>query len=248
MKSGLKIYILTLLLTLTWVCGVTGTFAQDEKGPERLDADRVQSAMDGLLAGDRYYYDPGILDDPPWLVKLKDWFNSFQNSMGGGALQNLSFGDPLVISIIVAIAVIMLILFVVIRRLSAGRGLAMNAAGDGEFGELDAFEAWGDLDSGKARDLASQGQFTEACSVLFRSALKGLGKSGWIRYRQSGASRHYLRQLRKSAELYPLYRDLLGRFEVAFYRKDVADENDWTFMLGVYENLAKSATRPVRGN
>jgi len=222
-------------------------FAQDGKVARGLDAERVRTSLDELIATDRYTYDPGILDDPPWLAKIKEWWKNFSNRSGIGILDGLTLGSPLVISIIVGIVVFVMFIFVLIRRMGAGRRLGFANSNTDEINGLDAFEAWGDLDSGTARDLASQGRFKEACSVLFRSALKGLGKSGWIKYRTSGGSRQYLRQLRRSEELYPLYRDLLGRFEVAYYRKDIADETDWTFMLGIYENLAKSATtfRPV---
>ena len=230
-----------VFFAISLLCGFR-VFAQDGKAARGLDSERVRTSLDELIATDKYNYDPGILDDPPWLVKLKEWLKNFSNRSGFGILNGLNMGSPIVISIIVGIAVFIMFIFVLIRRMGAGRkrGFA-NSNADGIDG-LDAFEAWGDLDSGTARKLASQGRFKEACSVLFKSALKGLGKSGWIKYRTSGGSRQYLRQLRRSEELYPLYRDLLGRFEVAYYRKDIADETDWTFMLGIYETLAKSAT------
>jgi hypothetical protein len=77
--------------------------------------------------------------------------------------------------------------------------------------------------------------------VLLRTTLKGLDSVGWIRYRDSAGSRLYLRQLRRSAELYPLFRDFLGRFEVAYYRKQTPDEDDWTFMYDKYRDLARVA-------
>jgi hypothetical protein len=139
------------------------------------------------------------------------------------------------------VLLILILAFLVMRLTGFGRkgksGFIIAGTGNGD----PALGAWSEGNIRKAMEYAASGLYRNAISVLFRSALQGLDESGWIRYRKSGASRAYLRQLRKSENLYPLFRDMLYRFEIAYYKNDETFAEDWNQLLGIYQNLAKTA-------
>jgi hypothetical protein len=208
-----------------------------------FNAQDVESVVSRLASGDEYKYDESTLDDPPWLLRLKEWWRNFRQRMGSGPMNNLDFEGMTTVSFIIVAVVVVLIFGVFLYRMLERRyGSSIAGSGEGSDGEFGNIGAWGDTGVSKATEIAATGMFRDAISVLFKSALRGLSNVGWINYRSSGGSRIYLRQLRRSAEIYPIYRDFLSRFEVAFYRKDSADEQDWSYMYETYGNLARTAS------
>ncbi len=238
-----KIIILVLALSLVSVIFAGSAVAQDENNTASggITESSIENTLARLNADGTYSYDEMSLDDHPWVQRIREWWRNLHSRLATGPITGLDSEGAIVISVILIVTVIALILIVFLVRF--GRRYSGSETGliEGFNGEPMGMGSWGEVDAGKARELAASGMFRDAISLLFRSALKGLSNLGWIRYRSSGASRSYLRQLRRSTDLYPLFREFLGRFEVAYYRKERTDKDDWTFLIGVYENLARVA-------
>jgi len=234
--------VLPLLLALFLSLAAAAVAAAGDDAPESypLTKQGVEDALADLTSGDRYKYDESVLDDPAWLLRLREWFDGLIRRLIGGPSPAVGIGGFRMISTIIIAALLTLMGVLLLMRIGWSPARQGAGADSGVF-DVNGLGSWSDADVRKATELASAGLFREAVSTLFRSALKGLGDLGWIRYRSSGGSRSYLRQLRRSADIYPLFRDLLGRFEVAYYRKVTPDEDDWSFMFGAYENLARAA-------
>ncbi|MCX6646046.1 MAG: hypothetical protein NTY09_06785 [bacterium] len=205
----------------------------------------VDDAISSIITGDgadKYTYKEGSLEEAQWVTFLRNWLSSLQNRLhSSGSTPILPF---IPIEFWYSIGLVLLVIgigFLVMRFLGIGffRKRLIAAAGtiNGEF----LPGTWGEEGAKKAMEYASEGKYRHAISVLFRSTLQGLDDSGWIRYRKSGASRRYLLQLRKSDEIYPLFRDMLGRFEIAYYKNDEAYPDDWSFLYNKYHDLAKIA-------
>lgn len=205
----------------------------------------VENTLSGILAedgGGRYSYREGSLEDPPWVTAFRNWLKRVQdrwNSSGGPAGDSIRlFNIWIAVSFVVLVLVVLYFIARILGFKFVGKQDPVKIAienGDVLIG------TWGEEGARKAIEFASAGKFRDAISLLFRSSLRGLDHSGWIRYRKSGGSRHYLRQLRVSESLYPLFREMLGRFEIAFYKNDQTYEDDWTFLYDKYQDLARTA-------
>jgi hypothetical protein len=227
--------------TSTPESGVTSINPEPESASSGVTADRVHDSLERLTQGDKYDYSEGSLDDPPWVLAFKDWLRNLMSRWQSSPMTSAAQGEWTRFAIILSCAILLVGAAIFLLQLM-GRGFgtsrsAITAAGINNIPE----RTWGEEVSKYALELASGGKFRDAVSVLFKSTLKSLDNMGWIKYRQSVGSRGYLRQLRKSAELYPLFRDLLGRFEVAYYAKEQANEDDWNFIYGKYRSLAETA-------
>jgi len=222
----------------------TPALAQDggNAGSSRLDERSVQEAMAHLTEGDRYTYDETTLEEPIWLLRIKEWFKNLRERWDRSPGSIVSELDPVDILLILSVVVVVIVLLILLPRIIEWgvRGSREGASG-GAGGMEGLAGVWGEAEARRALELASGGMLREAVSVLLRTTLKGLDSVGWIRYRDSAGSRSYLRQLRRSADLYPLFRDFLGRFEVAYYRKETPDQDDWAFMYEKYRDLARVA-------
>ncbi len=204
----------------------------------------VDAAIARLSAEQEYQYDERALDDPVWLTALRRWFRSLLERWGESPVSDAESRGFAVLGIILAAALIILMLFLYVPRVLCWTGPeSKNLFGEGLAGEGEGAGMWGETGVGRAVDLAASGMLREAVSLLFRSTLRGLDNMGWIRYRKSAASRLYLRQLRRSEDLYPLFRDLLRRFELAYYSKDTPDQDDWMFLYSKYRDLAAAAVK-----
>lgn len=225
--------------------GKTETSSDTEYG---FNAQDVESTIAELNSDGTYTYDETALDDPPWLLRIKEWWRNFlqrflYNPPDDPENANMRTFSYLLIGAIILLFFI-LFLYKLLGKSYTGVGEGSAAGVNGEF---DIPGSWGDTGATKASELAASGQFREAISVLFKSALRGLSNVGWINYRSSDGSRMYLRQLRRSADLYPVYRDFLGFFEVAYYRKGNPTDGDWRYLFESYGNLARIAsTNPPR--
>ena len=243
--SMVRRYTIELLVLLALGAAVFPSVAQsqetDDSAGTGITAERVDSALDGLLAGGDYNYDEQTLDEPQWLISLRQWMDDLGQRWGGSPISFMKGGGISLFGyLLILILALLVLVFVLMRLLGGPSRLAIDGLGV-ERG-ADIAGTWSDSGAQKAVELASLGNFREAASMLFKSSLRGLDSLGWIRYRTSSASRQYLRQLRRSAELYPVFRDLLGRFEVAYYRKSMPDHTDWSYMYERYHSLVEVAT------
>lgn len=206
-----------------------------------ITAESVEESLQTLTADGEYEYEEDRLDEPEWLLALQEWLNDLGQRWRGGPVSFLNRGGFAMFGLILVIVLALLVLLFILIRLF-GRSYESGIGGRRFEGEMEITGKWGESGAEKATELASTGNYREAVSVLFRATLAGLDSLGWIRYRKSNASRQYLRQLRRSAELYPVFRDLLWKFEVAYYRKDTPDSEDWSFMYDRYKSLVEVAT------
>ena len=76
-----------------------------------------------------------------------------------------------------------------------------------------------------ARDLASQGAWAEAQSLLYAGAVHALDEKGRLRFAERKTAREYGREL--PAELRSAWRRLLEDFEPVAYGDRTADEQSW---------------------
>lgn len=230
----LRISILSVFGALLLWGIVETSFAENEVSRESID-----SALRASIESGDYIYAEEDMSDPEWLLKLQDWFRKMDeaigttSALGMGLVQAIGF--IVLIIIVIAMAMIVAQRWSIDSRIRAEKTELENLAGDELLGK------WGGNSFEKAQELAKSGKFRDAISYLLMSLLFGLDKSGWIRFRKGGPSRFYLRQLRRSESLYPLFRDFLWKFELAYYREDVTYSDDWDYLKGIYENIAVSS-------
>jgi hypothetical protein len=238
--NRIAVLLTALFLTSAWSMALGAVDGDSENGPGKVDRERVEEAVASIASTGEYAYKEATFEDPVWLRKVWDWIRRLNERWESSPLNSprtpFSFiGIALLLLLVVGAAGLLL------TRVMGADGSGLRASGDGEVREAGAAGVWERAEVDRAAELASAERFREAVSALFGSLLRGLDSSGWIKYRHGRPSRAYLRQLRRSAELYPHFRDFLARFEIAYYRKGEPDSEDWQFLRGVYGNLARVA-------
>lgn len=220
--------------------------AQEDKADSaslsKITRETVSQALAGLTADGAYEFGRDEAEDPSWLLYIKNWMkridDMWTNSpMAGGQVATFSAIGALLVIILVISA-----LALVMTRIFGGERRRFLLAGKGK--NVEDPSLLGDWVAGgaqKALEYASGGKIKEATSILFRTLLQGLDNAGWIRFRKGRGSRAYLRQLRRSEQLYPLFRDFLWRFELAYYRKGTPGTDDWEILYGCYQDLFNTA-------
>jgi hypothetical protein len=195
--------------------------------------------MADLTKDKAFQYTEGSLDEPVWLMwlrsKIAQWLQRWRMSAPSPMFEDV--GRTVAYSVTV-LAIVLAVVWLVIRLVGNPKGLFKKKTANGSAAGQEG--GWFDAGIAEATRLASSGNFKEALSMLFRALLKGLDRTGWISYQKGRASRAYLRQLRRSDMLYPLFRDFLWRFELAFYREVTPREDDWEYLYVVYGRLAKT--------
>lgn len=205
----------------------------------RIDRPTIDSALQTLTESGDYVYEESDLREPEWLLNLRDWLHRFDERLRS-PLARSGIAISAVIGTLLTL-IILTAVFIAIWNQSKNLIRWKNRNDVNGDVKLETLGAWGKNLSG-VYTMAGAGHFRDAISGLFISLLTGLDDSGWIRFRRGGPSRMYLRQLRRSDELYPLFRDFLWKFELSYYRGDIPDENDWNSMMGIYENIARHAS------
>jgi hypothetical protein len=232
------------VLTILWLLLCIGAGAQDSGNGTSSETPSVtrtdiSSAMADLTKDKTFHYTEGSLDEPIWLMwlrsKIAQWWQRWKMSAPGPMSENV--GRTVAYSVTV-LAILLAVGWLVVRLVAGPKGLFKRKTSNGAVGDQEG--GWFDTGIAEATKLASSGNFKEALSALFRALLKGLDKTGWISYQKGRASRAYLRHLRRSDLLYPLFRDFLWRFELAFYREVTPREDDWEYLYDVYGRLAKT--------
>ena len=240
-RRCVKILILTAVIAIAISAGPVWSQDDMESVSTGITAEKIENSLEELTADGEYVYEESTLDEPEWLLAFQEWFGNLGRQWGGSPLNLLNRGGFQLFGMVLVLILAMLVLVFILMRLF-GRSYGPGSEGMAFEKGMESMGAWGDAGVNKARELASTGNYREAVSVLFRASLNGLDNLGWIKYRTSSASRQYLRQMRRSAELYPVFRDFLQRFEVAYYRKDAPDSDDWSFLYDQYHSLAEVAT------
>jgi len=234
--------IISPVLFLLLVTNVSGLHAQasGEEFTSPVEPATISRIMTELTSSGEYMYVKEDYEDPQWLqwfrTRIREFFEGWRPD------NEASSGIGIITFVIIMLLAVGIMAGAFLFERAIGGRRRYGAENNG--GSIPDYEnpgGWGEDAARMATDLASSGRLRDAISVLFKSSLRGLDNSGWIRYRQSTASRAYLRQLRRSDTLYPIFRDLLSRFEVAFYRNDVTDEGDWEYLLNKYRNLSQTA-------
>jgi hypothetical protein len=236
-----KILVVAAIIVAAMSAGAV--WSQDAEEPESsgITEARIENALQELTADGEYDYEESSLDEPQWLLAMQEWFGGLMSRWGESPANRIIRTRFQMFGIVLVLLLAILVLVFILMRLF-GRSYGPRGEGGAFDKGMEAMGAWGDGSAKKASELASMGNYRDAVSVLFRSSLIGLDNLGWIKYRTSSASRFYLRQLRRSAELYPVFRDFLQRFEVAYYRKETPDSDDWTFLFDQYHSLVEVAT------
>ncbi|MFH1675459.1 MAG: hypothetical protein ABIC40_00440 [bacterium] len=244
MNRALAEFLFPFLFAVFFLSIAPLAFTQDENTGEavhRIDRPAVVNALAEVSQGDEYIYEDSSLDDPAWLIFLRDWLRSMSerwsdSPIAAGMGSMVFLMSMLVFTSLVVIGIIVLSHTTIFHP---NRNLLLKSPESPD----DFFFAdnWIDAGLNRAEELISSGKNREAISILFNAVLVGLDRTGWIRFHKSVPSRTYLRQLRRSAEIYPLFRDLLWRFEVAYYGKDNPENSDWEYVRGKYSSLAKTA-------
>ncbi len=238
------------LVALIVLALISSVALADEKtasaAPAGLDREAVEDTLSGLLATGMYDYDESDLENPTWMVWFRDRIRRLDEMWENSPLPRAGAGVYSVFGVVLAAVFLGSALAMLLSRIFGGGRprLGIQVAGEGG-NEQGVFAGWSEGGARDALDLASAGKLREASSILFGSLLGSLNDSGWIRYRKGRPSRAYLRQLRRSDLLYPLFRDFLWRFELAYYRKGEPSGDDWEFLYDSYRNLANT-TRKVR--
>jgi hypothetical protein len=238
----LVLHILLLMLLAICLPGILP--GQDELSSGQsisITRESIKSALGELTQGDQYRYPESSLYDPPWVQVMNSWIRMIRErwSVRSGFEGSREASTAVALSIAalgVVLFLVWLITMIAMRRMEKASG-ASGTAGEAEAGT----GTWGEFGLNAAIDAARAGNLREAVSRLFRSLLRGLDGSGWINYQKGKASRVYLRQLRRSDELYPLFRDFLWRFELAYYRERTPGEDDWRFLYDTFNRMARAA-------
>jgi hypothetical protein len=244
--ARVRITVLFLTATASLMLAAPGRLpAQDEPGAPRtsITEEQVNDTVDALVGEGDYKYNIDEVEDPTWLVWLTEmlrklderWQNSPLNSHG----RMSAFG---ILGLFLVVLIVITSIGMVFSRVFGASGRRRISTGETETGfDWVSPDGWSDAGSRKAAELAASGRLREASSLLFRALLHGLDSSGWIRFHKGRASRAYLRQLRRSDQLYPLFRDFLWCFEQAFYRKQEPSGEDWEFLHSSYQSLSNTA-------
>jgi hypothetical protein len=228
------------LLLLAWIA--PASFAQSESTSATepaIDRVAISTVMSDLTQGDTYKYPDTALEDSLIVQWIRAWLHRLNSPMqAGGFTVTARWVLMSVFLSLLVIALIVVLTLVIVRMVRMQSGIRMGLAG--ELGGMEGIPLgeWGELGGAKATELAGAGNLKAAISLLFQALLKGLDKTGWVRYQRGVASRTYLRQLRKSDQLYPLFRDFLWRFELAYYRELVPSQDDWHFLYTTYGKVA----------
>jgi hypothetical protein len=241
MNGAVRIILAIAVFTLCFAFAAAVISAEgDNSAPQKnsIDRTKIDDAMAELTSGEKYKYPETALEESALTQWIKGWLQKLNMPMHAGGI-TLTPGLLVVslllsLAVIVAIFVIVIIVIRVVRYQNRGKAGKKGEAGvtNGAMGE------WGDLGVSKALEMASTGNFKGAISVLFQAMLRGLDMTGWVSYRRGVASRTYLRQLRKSDQLYPLFRDFLWRFELAYYREAVPSQDDWQYLYTTFGKVA----------
>lgn len=233
-----------LLFSVLFLLTALPAFSQDAATGEtvhRIDRQAVANALDEVSKGDEYVYDDRTLDDPAWLIALRDWLRNlserWSNSPFSGGMGSLTLLLSMLVFTSLAVIGIIVLSHTTIFHPNRNPLLKSPASSD----EFFLADNWTDAGLNRAEEFMAKGKNREAISILFNAILVGLDRTGWIRFHKSVPSRTYLRQLRRSAEIYPLFRDLLWRFEIAYYGKDNPESADWEYVRGKFSDLAKTA-------
>jgi hypothetical protein len=229
------------LMLAVLASGLSAAGEVSSRGWSTIDRPAISRAMSELTQGKQYKYTESALEDPVWVRWFRNWYQRLVERWSQGpGLAGVGSGTVILISI-AAVSVIFLIAFLVIGFLNRRVDFGMRIPGElaGLDGHLTG--AWGEAGVAGALQTAASGNLREGISMLFRSLLRGLDNSGWISYQKGKASRAYLRQIRRSDTLYPLFRDFLLRFELAYYRELAPSQEDWHFLYDTYGRVAKLA-------
>lgn len=245
MNLRFRTYLILIFLFLLQILTVAAYALSEEDATESgVRKTTVDETIGTILAeegAEKYSYREGSLEEAQWMTVIRNWLRSMQSRFkSGGApiFPAISFGVLISIGIVLGLLILG---FFAMRFLGIGFfGKPTQVLLGTENGDF-LPGTWGEEGARKAMELASTGMYRNAISVLFKSTLQGLDESGWIRYRKSGGSRRYLLQLRRSEDMYPLFRDMLRRFEIAYYKNDDTFADDWSFIYGKYQDLAKAA-------
>ena len=242
MKKITELILISVFSVAFFSVMYSGAYAQDSSKDVSVTREEVLNKLAELASSREYVYTEHALEEPIWIQWVKEHLKRFFERRREGWFSLKELLSFRVLSWVIAFlvlcgAVVWLVKFY-LHRLGSRIGAAGSLEKSGEPG----YGVWGETGACLAMDLASQGRFREAVSQLFRSLLKGLDNLGWIVYQQGRASRAYLRQLRKSEKLYPLFRDFLWRFELAYYRQDSPTPDDWGYLYDRYVKTAQAAS------
>lgn len=243
-RTAISILIVALVLGFPNAVSAADEETQTEAA-SGISKQRISEAVATLSASGDYTYEEATFEDPAWLRRFKAWVARMGDRWESSPLNPRRTTPYSLVGVVLLLLLVVGAAGLLLTRVMAAEPFRPRGSGGLVGGEAGGAGRWEEADESRAAELAASGRLREAVSALFASLLRGLDSSGWIRYRRGRASRAYLRQLRRSAELYPLFRDFLGRFEIVYYRKGDPDQDDWRFLRGVYVNLAHVAAERV---
>lgn len=169
-----------------------------------------------------------------WLSKLLsgDWAGAVD---GMSALVRLS----VILLLLLAVGILSLLIARIVRgrdRERALRGLFSNA-GDELLSDLQVPP--GELPAttyeGRARQLASEGNYRAAIRELLLGSMAWIERAGLIRYRRGLTNRDYVRKIWGRLQQREAYLTTAGQFELVYYGRRVATAEMFERCLGEFE-------------
>lgn len=248
-KSHLMRRFAHIILLITTILGLSGfikshaetkDLSEGENAPP-ISRESIASALLELTEK-KYQYKESDLEVSELTRWFREWLRKLSEKRNAGEQSEQS--RLIMLIIFLSLAVIVLTSLVAIILLLSGWLQKGHVPSDryqnreNDFFSLKGKGAWHEAGIIKAKEIAQQGRFREAISFLFNSLLRGLDSAGWIKFQKGQPSRLYLRQLRKSEELYPLFRDFLWLFELAYYREQIVTRESWENLLESYSRIA----------
>jgi hypothetical protein len=107
-----------ILLLLTFLVAVPALGQDSGKtGSSRLSERSVQQAMARLTEGGGYEYDEATLEEPIWLLRIKEWLNSLSERWDRSPGSIVSQADPVEIVSIFAVVVLVIMLLILLPRI-----------------------------------------------------------------------------------------------------------------------------------
>lgn len=171
------------------------------------------------------------VEPPGWMKSVLTFFSSLV-----GGIVNL-FRSPFVWGVLIA-----LVLFFLVRLVIQSRGTQKStsietAEGEEEEPEIDLRERTTDELRDAIERFAKEGNFREAIRHVYWLLLLRLHHMGVLYIEPNTTNHAYLSRLRRSTEAYPLFSELLARFERTWYGLYPCDRNELVTCEGLVESI-----------